>query len=44
MITLFPDGFWSNVTILVELVALVLAIIVWCVGFVWLRSNKKGLP
>ena len=43
MITLFPDGFWSNVTMLVGLVALVLAIIVWCVGFVLLRINKRGL-
>ena len=32
MITLFPDGFWSNTTILVGGVALVLAILVWCVG------------
>jgi len=43
MITLFPDGFWSNITTLVGLVALVLAIIIWCVGFVLLRSNKRGL-
>ena len=43
MITLFPDGFWSNVTTLVGLVALVLAIIVGCVGFVLLRSSKRGL-
>jgi len=43
MITLFPDGFWSNVTTLVGLVVLILAIIIWCVGFVLLRSNKRRL-
>ena len=43
MIALFPDGFWSNVTMLVGLVALVLAIIVWCLGFVLLRINKRRL-
>jgi integral membrane protein (TIGR01906 family) len=43
MITLFPDGFWSNVTMLVGLVTLLLAIIVWCVGFLLLRINKRRL-
>ncbi len=40
MITLFPDGFWSDVTLLVGLAALVLAVIVWVVGFMWLRHIK----
>jgi integral membrane protein (TIGR01906 family) len=44
MITLFPDGFWSDVTLLVGLVTLALAITVWCAGFVWLRSIKKQPP
>ena len=44
MITLFPDGFWSNVTMLVGLVVLVLAIIVWYVGFLSVRSNKRKFP
>jgi len=40
MITLFPDRFWSDVTLLVGLVALVLAIIAWVAGFMWLRHIK----
>ena len=40
MITLFPDGFWSDVTLLVGLVALVLAVIVWVAGFMWLGRIK----
>jgi hypothetical protein len=44
MITLFPDGFWSDVTLLVGLVALGLAVIVWCIGFVWLRRIQKRGP
>ena len=40
MITLFPDGFWSDVTLLVGLVALVLAVMVWVAGFMWLRHVK----
>ena len=43
MITLFPDGFWSNTTTLVGGVALVLAILVWCVGFALLQSDKRRL-
>ena len=43
MITLFPDGFWSNVTMLVGLVALALAIIVLSVGLLLLRINKRRL-
>lgn len=41
MITLFPEGFWSDVTLLVGLVTLGLAVAVWVVGFVWLRRIKK---
>ena len=43
MTTLFPDGFWSNTTTLVGGVALVLAILVWCVGFALLQSDKRRL-
>jgi len=43
MITVFPDGFWSNVTTLVGLVTLVMAIIVLSVGLVLLHI-KKGKP
>jgi integral membrane protein (TIGR01906 family) len=44
MITLFPDGFWSDVTLLVGLVTLGLAVIVWAIGFLWLRGiNKREL-
>lgn len=44
MITLFPDGFWSDVTLLVGLVALALGGIVWVIGFVWLRHiNAKNV-
>lgn len=41
MITLFPDGFWSDVTLLVGLVTLGLGVAVWLVGLVWLRRIKK---
>jgi len=43
MITLFPDGFWSNTTTLVGTVTLVLGILVWCVGFALLRTDKRRL-
>lgn len=43
MITLFPDGFWSNTTTLVGIVTLVLAILVCCVGFALLRTDKRRL-
>jgi len=43
MITLFPDGFWSNTTTLVGGITLVLAILVWCVGFALLRTDKRRL-
>jgi integral membrane protein (TIGR01906 family) len=43
MITLFPDGFWSNTTTLVGTLTLVLAILVWCVGFALLHSDKRRL-
>ena len=43
MTTLFPDGFWSNTTTLVGGVALVLAILVWCVGFALLQYDKRRL-
>ena len=42
MITLFPDGFWSDVTLLVGLVTLGLAVVVGVVGMVWLRRINKG--
>jgi uncharacterized membrane protein len=41
MITLFPDGFWSDVTLLVGLVTLGLAVTVWAIGFIWLRVINK---
>ncbi|RJO62522.1 MAG: TIGR01906 family membrane protein [Dehalococcoidia bacterium] len=41
MITLFPDGFWSDVTLLVGLVTLGLALAVGALGLVWLRRIKK---
>jgi integral membrane protein (TIGR01906 family) len=41
MITLFPDGFWSDVTLLVGLVTLGLALVVGGVGLVCLRRIKK---
>ena len=41
MITLFPDGFWSDTTLLVGLVTLALAVTVGGVGFVWLRRINK---
>lgn len=41
MITLFPDGFWVDVTLLVGLVTLGLALVVWGVGFLALRRIKK---
>ena len=41
MITLFPDGFWSNVTLLVGLVAFALAVVVWGVGFIWSNRIKR---
>jgi integral membrane protein (TIGR01906 family) len=43
MITLFPDGFWSNTTTLVGGVTIVLTILVWCVGFALLRTDKRRL-
>jgi integral membrane protein (TIGR01906 family) len=42
MITLFPDGFWSDVTLLVGMVALALALIVWLIGFASLRRIKAN--
>jgi integral membrane protein (TIGR01906 family) len=44
MITLFPDGFWSDVTILVGLVTLALALAVWGVGIVCLRRINRQEP
>jgi integral membrane protein (TIGR01906 family) len=41
MITMFPDGFWSDVTLLVGLVALALAVIFWTIGFVSMKRIKK---
>ena len=41
MIMLFPDGFWSDVTLLVGLVTLLLALAVWGAGLVCLRRIKK---
>ena len=41
MITLFPDGFWSDVTLLVGLVTLGLALAVGGLGLFWLRRIKK---
>lgn len=41
MITLFPDGFWSDVTLLVGLVVLGLAVLVCAIGFIWLRGINK---
>jgi integral membrane protein (TIGR01906 family) len=41
MITLFPDGFWSDVTLLVGLVTLGLALMVWAIGFIWLWNIDK---
>lgn len=41
MITLFPDGFWVDATILVGLVTLVLALIVGGVGIFSLRRMDK---
>jgi hypothetical protein len=41
MITIFPDGFWSDVTLLVGLVALALALIVGGTGLAWLRRINK---
>ena len=41
MIMLFPDGFWSDVTLLVGLVTLGLALAVGGLGLFWLRCIKK---
>jgi integral membrane protein (TIGR01906 family) len=41
MITLFPDGFWSDVTMLVGLVTLGLALAVGSLGLVWLRRIDR---
>jgi len=41
MITLFPYGFWSDVTLLVGLVTLALAVMVWAIGSVGLRNIRK---
>jgi integral membrane protein (TIGR01906 family) len=41
MITIFPEGFWSDVTLLVGLVALALALIVGAGGFIWLKRIRK---
>ena len=42
MITLFPEGFWVDVTMLVGLVTLGLALLVGVGGFLWLRRIKKA--
>jgi hypothetical protein len=41
MITLFPDGFWVDVTLLVGLVALGLGLVVGGVGFICLKRMDK---
>ena len=41
MITLFPYGFWSDVTLLVGLVTLGLALAVGGLGLFWLRRINK---
>ncbi|MGA3094195.1 MAG: TIGR01906 family membrane protein [Dehalococcoidales bacterium] len=41
MITLFPDGFWSDVTLLVGIVTLGLALAVGGLGLFWLRRIDK---
>jgi len=41
MITLFPYGFWSDVTLLVGLVTLGLAVVVGGLGLFWLRRIDK---
>jgi len=41
MITLFPDGFWSDVTLLVGLVTLGLALLVGGLGLLYLRVARK---
>jgi integral membrane protein (TIGR01906 family) len=41
MITIFPEGFWSDVTLLVGLVALALALVVGVSGFLWLRRIRR---
>jgi integral membrane protein (TIGR01906 family) len=41
MITLFPEGFWTNVTALVGIVTLGLALAVGVGGFLWLRHIRE---
>jgi uncharacterized membrane protein len=44
MITLFPDGFWVDVTLLVGLVALGLGLVVGTAGFICVkRMDKKQM-
>jgi integral membrane protein (TIGR01906 family) len=44
MITLFPEGFWVDVTLLAGLVTLGLALAVWIGGFLWMRIIARKGP